>query len=785
MGRRPLILLLGLMAACTAVPEGKLAVDPELEAEILASDRVHRPLPLHPERSYEAVRAAEPVLEEEVLPQELEIRFANHAKVRPVGSPDDIDYATFGSYSARLPLDERDLEKWNRIAFTVTPQAGGAEVTSLTVSFNAAPSPAKPGYNEPSGSHYIPLQDGRPNPCFLEIGEFRREKMGSLTFSVTDRGQSPADSSVYRITDIRLQRVATDAPVVGWQPQGIVVSSTGYEPDAAKMAYLPLAEGSFKVYDLDRRRTVYRGRIAACETYGAADFSTLQREGRYVIRAGGQESAPFRISTRLWTDARWRVLNYIYCQRCGDAIAGIHADCHHDLFSVHDGMRISYGGGWHDAGDLSQQTLQTGDVAYALLEAAQACRETEPDLAARLEEEARWGLAFLLHCRFGDGWRASSMGLLHWTDNRVGTADDIETVRKQNLAFDNFLSAGYEAFGAMNLTGSDSLRTALRHAALEDYAFARERFAQEGFEPFRHMMEHTFNTSPSQYMATVSWAAGQLYRLTGESGYAEEAAEAIRYTLSCQQTEPLEGDGLLQGFFYRDTTRRSLVHYIHQSREQVFMQALVQLCELLPDHPDRPRWIEAVRLHGEYLKGLAARGQYGMIPAGVYRSDEWKDEDPFTRLHLFAPADAVQHYQTQFATGQPLGEGGRNFRLRQFPIWFSIFNGNNAIILSQGKAAALCGRFLGDETLLQIGRDQLSWVTGLNPFGQSLIYGEGRNYPSMNSFSIGEVTGEMPVGIRTLGDGDEPYWPRTNNACYKEVWVTTAGKFLSLTAEYQ
>ena len=68
MGRRPLILLLGLMAACTAVPEGKLAVDPELEAEILASDRVHRPLPLHPERSYEAVRAAEPVLEEEVLP---------------------------------------------------------------------------------------------------------------------------------------------------------------------------------------------------------------------------------------------------------------------------------------------------------------------------------------------------------------------------------------------------------------------------------------------------------------------------------------------------------------------------------------------------------------------------------------------------------------------------------------------------------------------------------------------------------------------------------------------
>lgn len=784
MGRRSLILLLAVLTACHAAPEGRLAVDPELEGEILASDRIHSPLPLHPERSYETVRAAETVLAEEALPDELEIRFANHASVRPVGPPDDIDYATFGSYSARLQLNGRNLEEWNRIAFTVTPDAGGAQVTSMTVSFQAAPGGPKPGFNEPSGSHYIPLQDGVANPCYLEIGEFRRDRMRNITFAVADRGQSSADSSVYRITDIRLQRVATDAPVSGWIPQGIVVSTTGYEPVAAKKAVVPVPSGKFKVYDLDRRRTVFRGQIQPRGAYGEADFSALDREGRYVVKTGSDASQPFRISRRLWTDARWRALNFIFCQRCGDAVPGIHDVCHTDMYSVHDGMRISYGGGWHDAGDLSQQTLQTGDVAYALLEAAVACRQTEPELSARLEEEAVWGMDFLLHCRFGDGWRASSMGLLHWTDNEPGTADDIVTVRKQNLAFDNFLSAGYEAYAAQHLTGNDSLRAALREAAVEDFAFARERFASEGFEPFRHMMEHTFNTSPSQYMATVSWAAGQMYLLTGDAAYADHAAEAIRYTLACQQTEMLEGDELLQGFFYRDTTRRSLVHYIHQSREQVYMQALVQLCELFPDHPEQPRWAEAVRLHGAYLKRLAARGQYGMIPAGVYRDDEWKDDDTFAHLHLYAPADATERYRAQFRTGIPLGNGD-SFRLRQFPIWFSIFNGNNAIILSQGKAAALCGRFLEDETLLQIGRDQLSWLTGLNPFGQSLIYGEGSDYSDMNSFSIGQVTGEMPVGIRTLGDGDEPYWPRTNNACYKEVWVTTAGKFLSLVAEYQ
>lgn len=53
----------------------------------------------------------------------------------------------------------------------------------------------------------------------------------------------------------------------------------------------------------------------------------------------------------------------------------------------------------------------------------------------------------------------------------------------------------------------------------------------------------------------------------------------------------------------------------------------------------------------------------------------------------------------------------------------------------------------------------------------------------MNSFSSGELTGEMPVGIRSLGNSDEPYWPQTNNACYKEVWMTSAGKWFSLLAQ--
>ena len=47
-------------------------------------------------------------------------------------------------------------------------------------------------------------------------------------------------------------------------------------------------------------------------------------------------------------------------------------------------------------------------------------------LSERLWEEALWGLEFTLRTRFGDGVRASSLGLIRWTDNKIGSADDAD-----------------------------------------------------------------------------------------------------------------------------------------------------------------------------------------------------------------------------------------------------------------------------------------------------------------------------------------------------------------------
>lgn len=171
-------------------------------------------------------------------------------------------------------------------------------------------------------------------------------------------------------------------------------------------------------------------------------------------------------------------MNFLFCQRCGHPVPGKHAACHTDLFSKHDGKSISYSGGWHDAGDLSQQTLQTGDVTFALLEAYNRLKTGNIPLAARLLEEAEWGIEFILKNRYGDGYRASSMGLLIWQDGILNTKDDIHSVRVQNMAFDNFLYAGYEAYAAMTIDRDPMLQEHLRKIAEEDFSFAIEKFGK-------------------------------------------------------------------------------------------------------------------------------------------------------------------------------------------------------------------------------------------------------------------------------------------------------------------
>ena len=102
--------------------------------------------------------------------------------------------------------------------------------------------------------------------------------------------------------------------------------------------------------------------------------------------------------------------------------------------------RIPVNGGWHDAADLTQGVGNTARAIISMLDLANSVKTRNPDLYDRLLEESRWGLNWLLGTRFGDGYRDGGMIVGIWTDNVIGTKDDMETPAKNDPS-DNFISS--------------------------------------------------------------------------------------------------------------------------------------------------------------------------------------------------------------------------------------------------------------------------------------------------------------------------------------------------------
>lgn len=129
---------------------------------------------------------------------------------------------------------------------------------------------------------------------------------------------------------------------------------------------------------------------------------------------------PFYIHQDVWDDSAWRMVNFLFCERCGYPVPGKHGACHNDLHATYNGHIIHINGGWHDAADMSQQTLQTGEIAYSLLLMAERAKEKgNIDLYNRLMEEALWGMDYVMKTRLGDGYRAQTWGANLWTDGKV------------------------------------------------------------------------------------------------------------------------------------------------------------------------------------------------------------------------------------------------------------------------------------------------------------------------------------------------------------------------------
>lgn len=800
-----------------AINTASAQTDEKLKQELLQTGYINYSLlPLDESKAFETSAIKKKVLNTVMLCDMEDISVWSHKGIGSISQT--VERSKSGKYSLRLAapatsptipdwglgrgtclasfnVGGADWGKYNRLTFHIYPNCEGARSIYLNLYVENDGAVKVPDRYGREGYHEINLKNGQWNECFVEMSGLARDKVTKISFAIETFGKelTMGDSLIFDVDAVELQTVDNPETVRGWIParNRIIFSTSGYRTDSKKTAIVNVEKnnGAFRLKDAKTKKIVYTGKIQQQNTYIGSfktiDFSAFKMPGQYTIQVGAVETLPFYINADVWDNSVWRIINFLYAERCGFPVPGKHGACHTDLHADYNGKIIPFNGGWHDAADMSQQTLQTGEISLSLMQMAARTKEkNKQQLYNRLMEEALWGMDFVMRSRLGNGYRAQTWGTNFWTDGIIGTIDDTarRAVLVYNGALENFLMAGIEAYASKMIDSDPMLKSNLKKIAIEDFDFAMERFSKLGYaELNKKGGGHAGMASQSQYMANISWAASMLYRLTGNPKYAGEAVKAINYTLQCQRVEPLKDKDGLSGFFYRDLDKRSIVHYTHQSRDYAYMEALAALCESQPEHADYQKWTKAIALYGNYLKTIMQYVQpYGMVPSGVYHKDEVKDSANFYAVQVGIRSGADADYKEQFENGIKLDD---EHRLRFFPAWFS-FKGNGAVTLSTGKAAAICARILKDATLKDIAEQQLCWIVGKNPFGQSLIYGEGSNYPQLYTALPGETTGGIPVGMQSYFNEDQPYWPQFNTATYKELWGAPAARWLMLASEF-
>jgi hypothetical protein len=682
---------------------------------------------------------------------------------------------------ATRKFPSEDWSRYNRISLWVYPDVIGAPAISCSLVLHNDGSHKLPdSYNE--GRHEsIILNNHAWNHVVWEIAPLDRDRVTALEFaySLPKKFPDPGDQTILDIDQLELQSVVADH-VEGWNvaPGQIAFSDSGYTIGSSKSAIASdLSARTFSVTDLKSGQIVLTKPVvqttAPLGKYQILDFSEVRQSGTYAIKAGDTQTRSFRIGDDAWLDSIWKAINFMYSERCGTEIPGIHGRCHQDIYTIHDDKRIIVNGGYHDAGDLSA-TGNTPGMVYALLSLADALTHQgeDPVLSNRLLEEARWGLNWVLKTRFGDGYRSTGQLVSYWTDGIMGTADDRFGQAVNNPGW-NFRVSGVEALAARILKASDpELANRSLVIAQEDW-----NYAVEGLRNAPPLAEVYGAQDELERISFGVVASVELYLATGDDRYAQEAILLGDQVLGSQERILQPWTIPLTGYFYTSPKRENLFHRFHIGQEQEPVVALIRLCEAFPNHAKWMKWYSAVVLHSHYylLPASAVDEPYAVLPAAVYRESEARlipESKNWTPLRA-ADRDA---YVQEVRRGIPLG--GENY-LRRFPVWFD-FRGNSSVLLSEAKALSASGRFRGDLEAEDLAQKQAQWLVGRNPFAASLMYGEGYDWTPLYSVRSGQMVGALPVGIQTKGFDDAPYWPTQICWTYKEVWTQPVGQWIWL-----
>ena len=798
------------------------AMNKQLLEDLFESDFIKKPMPLHEERSREVRCAEKPILASRLLDSMesldnwttvTEYAHIEISKDRCIDGESSLkmtapckldDWPTNKGRIYTVPkamriFDRENWEDYNQLSVWIYPDMPGYRNVCFRVQLHNDGEHKVPDAFDRDGGHNVNLKNHEWNHVTVEIPYVYRDEVIGVSFDYDMVGNEPCASGTacWYIDKLELQKVEADV-YEGWDvgKNRIAFSHSGYQPGTEKTAIAStLTASEFSVIDTDTKETVLTKPIETVKTmtgeFQVMNFTELTSPGTYYLKAGEVETRTFEINERVWMGSIWKTINFFFCQRCGYRVPGKHEACHTDQVTYHDGKSMVCNGGWHDAADTNQQQPLTCEVTYAMFDLAMSLKDDDTMLYKRVLEEAVWGLNYLIKGRFGDGYRVGPASSAVWTDGIRGTKDDLD-FPATNGAFENLLSSSAESIGYRALLSEDEIYAKYSLAcAEEDFHFAME-VIEDGSYDITKEKGHTRMTSKCLLYSCVAQAALELYRNTGKQEYADYAAKMGEYIVSCQQreyddtfTEPFIG------FYYRESDHKNIIHYNHRSHEEKYTVALIELCRQLPDHPDWMKWYSALMFHADYVKrAMRYVEPYGMLPSGIYKSDEIDDIGTFGLMHPISTpfsaksyeeqvAETFKNYQEQLDNGVKVGP---QHYMRRFPVWYS-FRGNFSVQLSLGKAVSASSIYLNDESLYNIAQRQFEWIIGKNPFAESIMYGEGYDYCQQYAVLPGETTGELPVGMESNEQHDSPFWPQVNNCTYKEVWVAAPAKWLWMMAD--
>ncbi len=677
----------------------------------------------------------------------------------------------FGFARVHRVIDREDWSQWNRVSFWVYPDMPGHHnISLLTVLHNDGKQKVPDRYGK-MGMNYVLVRNREWNHVVWEIANLPRETVTSFELQYRMQGNEPgaAEKAVFYFDKLALEKVDADQ-YEGWNVAHgrIAYSHVGYLPGLRKTALgSNLDAATFELIDVGTGQVVFSGNVrteqAVTGTFQIMDFSLFNEPGQYFVRVGDLQTQPFRIDAGVWEETIWAILNFFYTERCGIRIPGVHESCHRDWLGKHGDQTIIINGGWHDAGDLSQGLTNTGEGVYAMFALAEhlACRKVLPELQGQLVAEATWGLDWVMKTRFPDGARIHWATHDRWTNGIIGDSDD-QMAQAAISRIGSYRAAAAEGIAARVLKDDPQLAKRSLQMALADWETAEKATPGDNRRRGR----------PIELAAFGAHAALELFKTTGEETYADRAVELAGILLDSQEREVLPGlDERITGFFYESPRKERILRYDHLSEQQMPVMVLAELCRTLPEHRNCPKWREAADLYSkDYVQAMARySGPYNMLAASLYTEEDAQNPSPRSDM-------TSESYVAQVKNGVKVGT---QHYVRRFPVWFQ-FRGSNGVLMSETVGLAATATLRQDRDVLSLVQEQLMWMVGRNPFGQSTVFGVGYDYAPQYSAMYGDHVGSTAVGIQSRHDHDTPYWPAENCHNWKETWVHPAVRWLQV-----